>query len=94
MPHEPLLTEIYTRLQKLVKEHEQLKKENTKLKAELEKKSQQQEAFTEKEQQLKDQIAILQTTGKNLDEAGKKVLEKRINEYIRNIDKTIALLHE
>jgi cell division septum initiation protein DivIVA len=94
VPHEPLLNEIYTRLQKLVKEHEQLKKENTKLKAELEKKNQQQEAFTEKEQQLKDQIAILQTTSKNLDEAGKKALEKRINEYIRNIDKTIALLHE
>lgn len=29
-----------------------------------------------------------------MDEAGKKALEKRINEYIRNIDKTIALLHE
>jgi len=94
MPHQLLLTEIYTRLQKLVKEHEQLKKENAKLKVELQKKSQQQEAFTEKEQQLKDQIAILQTTGKNLDEATKKALEKRINEYIRNIDKTIALLHE
>ncbi len=94
MPHESLLTEIYSRLQKLVKEHEQLKKENTKLKAELEKKNQQQQAFAEKESQLKDQIAILQTTGKNLDETGKKALEKRINEYIRNIDKTIALLHE
>ncbi len=94
MPHETLLTEIYTRLQKLVKEYEHLKKETAKLKAELEKKNQQQEAFTEKEQQLKDQIAILQTTSKNLDEAGKKALEKRINEYIRNIDKTIALLHE
>ena len=94
MPQQLLLREIYTKLQKLVKEHEHLKKENARLKKDLDKKEQQQSAWAEKEQQLKDQVAILQTSGKNLDEAGKKDLEKRINEYIRHIDKAIALLNE
>ncbi|MES2776997.1 MAG: hypothetical protein V4722_22665 [Bacteroidota bacterium] len=94
MPNEMLLTEIYTRLQKLVKEHEHLKKENAKLKADLDKKDQQQLAWTEREQQLKNQVATLQTMGKQLDEPAKKDLEKRINEYIRHIDKAIALLNE
>ena len=94
MPQQLLLREIYTKLQKLVKEHDHLKKENVRLKKDLDKKEQLQSAWAEKVQQLKDQVAILQTSGKNLDEAGKKDLEKRINEYIRHIDKAIALLNE
>jgi len=94
VPHQLLLNEIYTKLQKLVKEHEQLKKENTKLKTELEKKEQLQQNWMEKEQQLKEQVAILKTSSKQLDDAAKKDLEKRINDYIRHIDKAIALLNE
>lgn len=94
MSQQLLLREIFTRLQKLVKEHEQLKKETARLHAELEKKKQQQRHLAATEQQLKDQVAILQTTSQPMDEAGKKILEKRINEYIRNIDKAIALLNE
>jgi len=88
------LQTIYTKLQKLVKEYEQLKKENLRLKKELDVKEQQQQNWQLKEQHFKDQVAILKTTGKKGDEAGKKELEKRINEYIRHIDKAIALLNE
>ncbi|MEO7311044.1 MAG: hypothetical protein ABIX01_11650 [Chitinophagaceae bacterium] len=94
MPHQSLLHDIVTRLQKLVKEHEQLKKENTRLKTDLQIAAQQKAVWLEQERLLKDQVAILQTTGKNMDEAGKKNLEKRINEYIRHIDKAITLLNE
>jgi len=88
------LQTIYAKLQKLVKEHEHLKKENKKLEEELVKSERSQTVLAAKEKQLQDQIAILKMTGKPLDEVGKKDLDKRINNYIKNIDKAISLLNE
>ena len=94
MSPELQLQTIYAKLQKLVKEHELLKKENKKLTDELAKSERLKTAMQEKEKQLQDQVAILKLTGKPLDETGKKDLEKRINTYIKNIDKAISLLNE
>ena len=93
MSPELQLQTIYAKLQKLVKEHELLKKENKKLTDELAKSERLKTAMQEKEKQLQDQVAILKLTGKPL-ETGKKDLEKRINTYIKNIDKAISLLNE
>lgn len=89
-----LLQEVYHKLQKLVKNHEHLKKENLRLKKDLEQKEKTAEFDKKELQSLKDQIAILQTSGIPLGEKGKKELETRINQYISDINKAIILLNE
>lgn len=94
MQYQSVLQEIYLKLQKLLKEHEHLKKENFRLQKQLEQKSRAEKEGSEELQLLKDQLAILNTSGHNASDSGKKELEKRINQYLRDIEKTIALLNE
>jgi len=93
LPYQSLLQEIYQKLQKLVKEHDQLKKENLRLKAILEQKENKELLAKEDLRLAKDQLAVLRAGGKDTEGAGKKEMEKRINQYIREIDKAIALLN-
>lgn len=88
-----LLEEAYHKLQKLVKYYEELKKENVRLKKEIEQKEQIVTSNKEEIKSLKDQMAILQSTGP-LENSNKKELQKRINQYISDINKAIVLLNE
>jgi len=88
------LIRITEKLQQLVKQQQQLKKENEKLKAD-------QTAFVQK---IKDQLEINLSLEQQLeaarissgiaDGASKKELERKLNQYIREIDRCIALLAE
>lgn len=91
------LKRIQEKLQQLLKEHAVLAKENSRMKEELsaakEKIRHQQKSMDE----LKQQVSILKVssgdTGK-MSEADKKEFEKRINVYLKEIDRCIALLGE
>ncbi|MFN8291502.1 MAG: hypothetical protein U0U70_14695 [Chitinophagaceae bacterium] len=91
------LKRIQDKLQQLLKEHAQLLKENSRMKDELasakEKISLQQKNMDE----LKQQVSILKVSSGEagrMNEADKKEFEKRINSYLREIDRCIALLGE
>ncbi len=84
---------IQDKLQLLVKQHQLLQKENGKLKKELEKATL---LNTEKEQSLQNlqqQLDVLKLGSGNLDHAEKLALGKRIDAYLKEIDKCLALLN-
>jgi cell division septum initiation protein DivIVA len=85
--------DLGNKLQLLLKFQEQLLRENEKLKQEAAQLREQSEQGQQEIQGLKEQMAILQTAAGNMNEEEKKAFEKRINQYIRDIDKVIAHLN-
>jgi predicted nucleic acid-binding Zn-ribbon protein len=84
---------IQEKLQLLLKQQQLLQNENDKLKKELEKVNQ---LNSEKEQTLQalhHQMDALKLGSGNLDAAEKAALGKRIDAYLKEIDKCLALLN-
>lgn len=85
---------IQDKLQQLLKEHAALQKENQQLKTELaaagRKNSEQQKNVEE----LKQQVSVLKINTAGMSDTDKKEFEKRINGYLKEIDRCIALLGE
>jgi seryl-tRNA synthetase len=85
---------VYQKLQKLVKEHEQLKKENQRLQQQLEEHQATNGQHGQRVAELENQVAVLKSSTGNMDAAAKKEMERRINQYVKEIDNVITLLHE
>jgi chromosome segregation ATPase len=85
---------IQEKLQQLLRQRESLLKENGKLKEEIRQLQQAQGGHSQRLEQLQQQVEILRTTKGEMSEAEKRVLEKRLGQYIREIDRCIALLSE
>lgn len=83
---------IHDKLQQLLKEHAALQKENQKLREELNSVEEKMEAGQATVGSLQQQISILKLSGGEMNDADKKEFEKRINGYIKEIDRCIALL--
>lgn len=84
---------IQEKLQQLLKQQAVLQKENQRLKKEMEKASQ---LSSEKEQALhvlQQQVDVLKMGSGNLSEMEKNALGKRIDGYLKEIDKCMALLN-
>ncbi len=85
---------INDKLQQLLKKSSSLQKENEVLYREL-------SVLKEKEKEYKftidainQKVNILQAATGNMNEADQKELEKRINQYVKDIDKFIGMLSE
>lgn len=91
---EQQLKRIQDKLRLLLKQHTAVQKENQKLKGELQTTRQQLSAQQQTADELKQQISILKMNAGDMKEGDKKELEKRINTYLREIDRCIALLGE
>jgi len=88
------ITRIGQKIQVLLKRHEQLQREYDKLQQELRHRNQQLLEHQNSLQLLEDQLAALQATNqKPIEEKEKKLLEKKINGFIKDIDRVIAQLH-
>ena len=85
---------IQDKLQQLLRQRDLLLKENGKLREELRQLQQAHSDQATKLEQLQQQVEILRTTRGEMSEAEKRVLEKRLGQYIREIDRCIALLSE
>jgi peptidoglycan hydrolase CwlO-like protein len=68
------------------KEIQRLQKENLSLMAQL-------QSQTEKVNQMHQRVEVQKMMGSNMEEKAKKDLDKRINTYLKDIDKCLALLH-
>ena len=88
------LKRIQDKLQQLLKRYTLLQKENSLLKDELEKNKEQSLQHQQSVIHLKQQVDVLKLNAGEMKEGDKKELEKRINSYIREIDRCIALLGE
>jgi len=85
---------INTKLQQVLKKFESLQKENERLKKDLAEKEDAQNQYIEYVDELRQQVSILKASTSKMEEADKKEFEKRINQYIKGIDKCIGLLSE
>ena len=88
------LKRIQEKLQQLLKQHTAVMKENKKLREELESTRQKITIQQKSADELKQQVSILKVSAGEMSEADKKEFEKRINRYLKEIDRCIALLGE
>ena len=85
---------INAKLQQLLKQYQVLQKENGQLANELKELKINRENDLNRINQLEQQVGILKSAAGKMDEADKKLFEKHINQYIKEIDKCIGLLSE
>ncbi len=85
---------IQDKLQQLLRQRDFLLKENGKLRDELHKIQEGQADDSKRLEQLRQQVEVLRVTKTVMSEGEKRELEKRLGQYIREIDRCIALLGE
>lgn len=88
------LKRIQDKVQQLLKNYASLKKENDRLKQGQEKDHQETKEQQKKLEELKQQADILRLNAGGMNDGDKKEFEKRINSYLKEIDRCIMLLSE
>jgi len=83
---------INDKLQQLLKHQARLKKENERLRLELQSITEKETNYQQKIDELSQQISILKLGAGDMNEKDKKDFERKINLYIKEIDKCIAFL--
>ena len=86
------LKRIQDKLQLLLKKYTALQKENNYLKEKLDKTEQQAAQHQKNIDHLKQQVSILKLNAGEMSGSDKKEFETRINNYIKEIDRYIALI--
>jgi chromosome segregation ATPase len=86
------LKRIQTKLQQLLKQHAVLQKENNLLKEELQGTKKQLAARQDSMDNLKQQVDVLRYSNGEMSETDKKEFEKKINFYVKEIDRCITML--
>jgi regulator of replication initiation timing len=82
------------KLQLLLKQHHRLQRENEKLREELQLVRSHDEEWKKKVESLEQQVSILKLGAGDMSEQDKKDFEKKINQYLRDIDKCISFLSQ
>ncbi|MGE5521221.1 MAG: hypothetical protein ACM3VS_14960 [Candidatus Dadabacteria bacterium] len=82
------------KLQQLLRQYSRIQKENERLNQELAIAQSKVSAAHSNIEQLQQQISILKVSYGEMSEKDKKEFEKRINQYIREVDRCIAFLSE
>ncbi len=83
---------IEEKLVRLLSQHQQLLRENQKLRAEQFQMIETQKKLKEKVDELELQLALLKSTETEAAKSSRAALEKKINAYVKEIDKCIAIL--
>ncbi|MBX3253118.1 MAG: hypothetical protein KF862_03165 [Chitinophagaceae bacterium] len=86
------INRVNDKLQLLLKQFYALQKENEKLKQELYQKSELHKEMLKKTETLQQQVEIARVSAGQPGKEVKAELEKRINTYVKEIDRCIALL--
>lgn len=85
---------INEKLQQLIKTHAAIKKENESLKEEINKFKEKEVEYKYAMHELDQKVSILKAAAGQMTETDQKQFEKRINQYIKEIDKCIGLLSD
>jgi hypothetical protein len=88
------LKRVHEKTMLLLRQQLVLQKENERLKEELKKMRVREEVLSREAERIRQQVDVQKLSGRGLEESEKKMLEKRLNQYVREIDKCIALLQE
>lgn len=81
------------KLQELLKAYKHVRKENERLTKELESATTKHIASQIEIDQLNQKLAAIQLSNGNYSDAEKQALQKKIDAYLKEIDKCLALLH-
>ncbi len=82
------------KLQQLLKQHNRLQKENEKLKDELQQAKSTEKLTGQKLEEFQQQISIMKIATGEMREKDKKDFERKINNYIKEVDKCISFLSQ
>jgi regulator of replication initiation timing len=88
------LNALQEKLQQLVKQHNRLKRENEHLRQLLQEQKAQQGLSMQLLGQLEQQLSIIKFAAGDMSDVDKKEFEKKINQYVKEIDKCIAFLSQ
>ncbi len=88
------LKRIQAKLQQLLKKHTILQKENGWLKGELDSTKKEVSVQQESLEHLKQQVDVLKYSNGEMSETDKKEFEKKINTYVKEIDRCIVMLSQ
>ncbi len=91
---EEQLKRIQEKLQQLLKQHTAVQKENYRLKEDTAAAQEQLVRQKKSMDELKQQVSILKMGTNEMNDADKKEFEKRINGYLKEIDRCITLVSE
>jgi chromosome segregation ATPase len=86
------IARINSKLSKLIRSYRALEKEHEKVKSELERRVAAEEELRVRYAALEQQLAMLKASSGETDEQSRKEMERKLNLYIREIDRCIALL--
>jgi chromosome segregation ATPase len=93
-PAELQLKRIQEKTRQLVRQYHLLQAENEHLKKEASLSLEKQDAYKNKIDTLEEKVAILKTATGQLNDPDKKEVEKRLNHYLKEIDRCITILSE
>ncbi|MES2848934.1 MAG: hypothetical protein V4685_07760 [Bacteroidota bacterium] len=85
---------VSDKLQQLLKQYQALQKENERLKGSITKLEDKNDLLKQDIEQFEQKVNILKASAGKMNEADKKVFEKKISQYMKEVDKCIALLSE
>ncbi len=88
------INRINTKIQQLLKQYQLIQKENEQLAQTVKELKIIQEANMLRISQMEQQAGILKSAAGKMNEKDRKVFEQQINQYIKEIDKSIGLLSE
>lgn len=87
-------TALYEKLQQLLQQQARLQRENKKLREELEGAKKREALILGRAEELQQQIGVLKFAAGEMPEKEKKAFERKLNQYIKEIDRAIAYLSE
>ena len=87
-------TALYEKLQNLLRQYSRLERENDKLREEVEEWKAREAAALNKADEAQQQLSILKMSAGEMSDKDKKVFERKLGKYIKEIDKTIAYLSQ
>ncbi len=90
---EAQLKTVHDKLLQLLRQYQVLQKENHQLKTDLQQAKMLAKGKDDKLTRLQEQLDITQLSTGNLNAAEKKALEKRIDLYLKEIEKCLSLLN-
>ena len=85
---------LHEKLQLLLKQHARLQKDHERLKLELSEARGRETEVQQRVQELEQQVSILKLGSGDMNEKDKREFEKKINQYLREVDKCIAFLSQ
>ena len=85
-------TALYEKLQQLLRQFNRLEKENERLRQDIEDSKKKETITQAKVEELQQQVSILKLAAGEMSDKDKKTFERKLNQYIKEIDKTITYL--